>query len=445
MSDYREYFKGKKITCMGLGLLGRGVGDAAFLADCGADLIITDLKNKDQLKTSINKLKKFKNIQFTLGEHKLEDFRNRDMILKSAGVPLDSIYITEARKNNIPVEMSASLFAKLSGIPVIGVTGTRGKSTVTAMIEHILTQADKKVLLGGNVRGVSTLALLKKVKDIDFAVFELDSWQLQGFGDSHISPNISVFTTFYPDHLNYYKNDLEKYFLDKANIFKYQKTNDLLIVGQQALPFITKWGGEIKSNILRPSSKLSKGFTLNIPGDHNIYNAMLAVTVARSLEIKDEVIKKALKSFKPVEGRLEFLKIYKGIKVYNDNNSTTPEATIVALRALGNKKRNIVLIIGGDDKKLDMSSLVKEITMWCSKVVLFKERGTDTIREILLSDKRLSVYEEEGLKDTVLKAMKIAKRGDIVLYSPAFSSFGKYFKNEYDRNDQFVKLIKALK
>src|SRR3989344_8267606 len=211
MSDFEQYFKGKKITVMGLGLLGRGVGDVAFLAECGAELIVTDLKTKEQLKESLEKLAKFKGIKYVLGEHRLEDFRNRDFILKAAGVPLDSVYIEEAKKNNIPVEMSAALFAKFSGLPIIGVTGTRGKSTVTHLIAHILESAGKRVILGGNVRGVSNLQLLKEINPpagrADVAVLELDSWQLQGFGEAKISPHISAFTNFMQDHLNYYKNN----------------------------------------------------------------------------------------------------------------------------------------------------------------------------------------------------------------------------------------------
>ena len=137
-----------------------------------------------------------------------------------------------------------------------------------------------------------------------------------------------------------------------------------------------------------------------------------------------------------------------GIKIYNDNSSTTPDATIVALRAVGNKKvRKVVLIIGGDNKFLDMSGLLKEIPKFCSKVVLFKERGTDLIRDKIFEFKKkgIEVYEEEGLKNTAKKAFAIAKRGETILYSPAFFSFGKHFKNEFDRGDQFVKIVKNLK
>src|SRR5947209_5868191 len=125
--EARVEFEGKKITVMGLGLLGRGLGDIRYLAEQGADLIVTDLKTADQLASSLEELKEFLDITYVLGEHRLENFCNRDVVLKAAGVPLDSPYIEEAHRNGIPVKMSASWFAEIAKIPVIGVTGTRGK------------------------------------------------------------------------------------------------------------------------------------------------------------------------------------------------------------------------------------------------------------------------------------------------------------------------------
>src|SRR3989338_8146427 len=125
--DASSHFRGKRITVMGLGLLGRGVGDTRYLAECGAELIVTDMKTREQLAESVAQLEAFTNITFVLGEHRLEDFRECDFVLKAAGVPLSSLYIIEAHKHGIPVRMSADLFAEISGIPIVGVTGTRGK------------------------------------------------------------------------------------------------------------------------------------------------------------------------------------------------------------------------------------------------------------------------------------------------------------------------------
>ena len=240
MERYRKYFAGKKITVIGLGLLGRAAGDIEFLAECGAELIVTDKKTKAELAESVARLSRFPHIAFILGEHRLEDFRGRDFVLKGAGIPLDSPYIAEARKNGVPIEMSTALFVRLSGVTAVGVTGTRGKSTTTHLIYEILRLSGKKVLLGGNVRGVSTLALLPHVTTNSVAVLELDSWQLQGFHESKISPHISVFTNFLDDHLNYYKNDTDLYFEDKTAIFRYQKNTDFLVAGPRASEIIGK-------------------------------------------------------------------------------------------------------------------------------------------------------------------------------------------------------------
>src|SRR3989344_184533 len=442
--DAPAYFRGKRITVMGLGLLGRGVGDAAYLAENGAELIVTDLKTRELLAESVARLEAFSNITFVLGEHRLEDFRERDLILKAAGVPLDSPYIAEAKAHNIPVRMSADLFMELSGIEAIGVTGTRGKSTVTHMIAAILEATGKKVLVGGNVRGVSTLALLPEVPEVTpdhAAVLELDSWQCQGLGEARRSPHIAVFTTFYPDHLNYYKGDLDAYLDDKANIFRFHNQDDVLVLGSQAAELVKRtYSGGILSRLeVVGAEGLPSDWKLKVLGEHNRYNGALALAAARAYGIKDDVSKQALENFTGVPGRLEYLGEVKGVKVYNDNNSTTPEATLAALRAVGTpEERHVVLIMGGDEKNLDMSALVAELPKGCKAVVLFKERGTSRIRDDMfaLMNNAFSVHEEEGLEATVARAWLFCKPGDTLLYSPAFSSYGKYLKNEYDSGDQ---------
>ncbi len=443
--DASAHFRGKKITVMGLGLLGRGVGDARYLAECGADLLVTDLKTREQLAESVIQLEQFKNITFVLGEHRMEDFRDRDLILKAAGVPLDSIYIAEAKKNNIPIRMSADLFAEISGVPTVGVTGTRGKSTVAHMIYEILKTADKKVLLGGNVRGVSNLALLREVTPYDFrkvspreiAVLELDSWQLQGWGDAQMSPSIAIFTTLYADHLNYYKSRPEQYLADKANIFLYQKPEDTLILGKQCAPtIIEKYGDKIESKTLVvDETKLPDTWTLKIPGVHNRYNAALALAAARTLGISDDVSRKALAEFSGVPGRLELIAEKNGVKIYNDTTSTTPEATLAALAALGTE--HTVVIAGGTDKNLELDALAAKLKE-AKRVILLAGNGTDRIKDQLPDT---VIY--ESIADAVADAFAHAKSGDTILFSPAFTSFGM-FKNEYDRGDQFVSLVKKL-
>lgn len=435
--DASAHFRDKKITVMGLGLLGRGIGDARYLAECGAELVVTDLKSREELAESAAQLKHFKSITFVLGEHRLEDFRNRDFILKAAGVPLDSLYIAEAKKNNIPVRMSADLFAEISGIPCIGITGTRGKSTVAHMLYAILKEAEKKVLLGGNVRGVSTLALLPEATSEYVAVLELDSWQLQGWGEAKMSPHIAVFTTLYPDHLNYYHDNLDAYLADKANIFLYQKQEDTLILGKQCAPtVIDKYGDKIESKTLVvDETKLPDTWILHIPGMHNRYDAALALAAARALGIPDDISRHTLESFAGVPGRLELIAEKNGVKVYNDTTSTTPEATLAALSALDPART--VLIMGGTDKGLDMNILLARLAE-VKRVVLLAGTGTGRVLEFIPN---ASVFDDLG--KAVREAFASAEPGDNILFSPAFTSFGM-FKNEYDRGDQFNALVKAL-
>ena len=454
MVNYKEFFKNKKITVMGLGILGRGLGYTKFLADCGADLIVTDLKTREQLATSIKELDNFKNIKFILGEHKLEDFRNRDMIIKNPGVPPDSIYVAEARNNNIPVEMDVSLLIKYAPeIKVIGVTGTRGKSMTTVLIYEILKHNKKllkhpstvlrtkklKVFLGGNMRGVATLPLLKKIKEGDILVCELDSWQLQGFGESKISPNISVFTSFMSDHMNYYKNDMEAYFADKANIFKNQTSTDFLVIRPGMEEFIKE--DDIKGTLFVANKHNVENWKFKVPGEHQRENLACAVVVAEIFGIPKDKIKKVVEKFKGVEGRLQYVKTAKGVKIYNDNNATTPEATIAGIEALKNGSKNIILICGGADKNLDLVNLVNAINKHCKVVVLIPGTGTE---KLVSGDRVLVASKNTGnLNDAVKEAMKQSKKGDIILFSPAFASFGM-FNNEYERNDQFMKIVKSL-
>lgn len=444
---------------MGLGLLGRGLGDTEFLARCGAELVVTDLKSAEELSPSLSRLAGFSNITYALGGHRLEDFRGRDFILKAAGVAFDAPEIVEARKHGIPVEMDASLFAKLAPecVRIVGITGTRGKTTTTFLLYEILKRAfgEENVFLGGNVKDTATLPLLEKIEEPagrpKYAVLELDSWQLQGFGEAGISPRIAVFTTFLPDHMNYYRGSMARYFGDKANIFKYQNPGDYLICGESVAERVLA-ASPAAHFITARKSDVPKDWAIRLPGDHNRGNVACAREAARALGVADRLVKESVESFKSVEGRLEFLRTTAGgVAIYNDNNATTPAATVAALRALSadderpeGGRRKIVLIMGGDDKGLEMGELVAEAGKRCKAVVLLKEKGTERIKKDVFSLPGVSSFEEEGLSACVSRAADIATAGDVILFSPAFASFGRWFKNEYDRGEQFVRLAQKL-
>jgi len=441
MKDFCEPFRNKKITVLGLGLLGRGVGDTEFLAECGAQVLVTDMKSEEKLAESVSQLKKYSNVTFHLGGHRTEDFTGCDMVVKAAGVPLDSPEIAAAHATGKPVYMSTALFAKYAaetGATVVGVTGTRGKSTVAHMIFHALKKTGKRTHLGGNIRGKSTLAILSKVQEGDICILELDSWQLQGFGDLQISPHIAVITNLMPDHLNYYKGDMDMYFADKANIFRFQKPSDVLIADASITERIRASTPPLDPIV--PDTIPNK-WKLRILGTHNRENAALAATALAALGLSEEESRDGLESFEGVEGRLQLVREVGGVKIYNDNNATTPEATIAALHALGG---NTTLIIGGSDKGLALEKLVSEIEKFVSHIILLTHpnyEGSVRLAELL---KREAVHLEEAndLPHAVSESIKITKSGNI-LFSPAFASFGM-FKNEYDRNDEFIRIVQSI-
>lgn len=443
---YLPYFENKKVTVMGLGLLGRGIGDTAFLAKNGADIIVTDKKTKEQLASSLESLKEYEKITYIFGEHRLEDFENRDFIMKAAGVPLESEYIAHAYSKNVSVYMSAALVCdivmkELPNVVIIGVTGTRGKTTTTELIAHILKDNGSRVHLGGNIRGVANLPLLDEVEDGDFLVLELDSWQLQGFGDMKISPHIAVFTSFLDDHMNYYHNDRDVYFNDKANVYRNQHSGDILIASAQASGEIIMRGERVAISVPE-----QRHFEMKLIGEHNQVAAGLAYDVAIQCGLDDESICASITTFSAVHGRLEDLGLFtssqsefRDIRVFNDNNATTPDATVKAIESIittYNKKP--VLIIGGNDKGLPLDELEKAIKEKTKAVIYLSGTGTD----------RFSLpkeYEYEKLEDCITKAFELAQEGDIILFSPAFASFSKYFNNEYEKNDEFVKVIGKYK
>ncbi len=434
-ADFRAYFKGKRVTVMGLGVLGRGVGDAAFLSECGALVTVTDTKDETKLAESIAQLKTYPNITYHLGGHIESDFTDTDLVIKGAGVSLDSPYIAIAHESGVPVAMSTALFAKFAaagGATIVGVTGTRGKSTVSHMIFHTLRIAGASAHLGGNIRGLSTLALLPDIAPGDIAVLELDSWQLQGFGDLHISPSVSVFTNLMPDHQNYYA-DMDSYFADKANIFLYQKPGDALFVGSGIEERVRAMHPPVEPTVV---GELASDWELRIPGIHNRVNAGFAAAALLRLGLTSEAIRAGLESFEGVEGRLQYVGLAGGVRVFNDNNATTPEATVAALRAIDQGRRDIVLIAGGADKNLNLDALVAEIQRTCKSVFLIQGSGTERLKP-LLNDPQVF----QSLETAVDSAFDAASFGDTVLFSPGFASFSSY-ANEYERNDHFLSLIK---
>ncbi len=451
--NFQDYFKGKKVTVMRIGLLGRGIGDTAYLAEAGAEVLVVDAASKAVMQPAVDQLIQYPNITWKFGPYDFADFKDADLVLVGAGAPLDEPVLVECMAAGVKLVQSAALFAQLSGIPIIGVTGTRGKSTVTMMIHHVLSYiTGENILLGGNIRGVSNLQLLNEVKEDSLCVMELDSWQLQGFGWAQISPAVAVFTTFMEDHLNYYERGgktrdeaMAAYFTDKAQIFLHQEESGVLVT----TPAVFEWVKKVlpkatlgQQVVLADTSILPEDMLLSMPGEHNRLNAALATEALCAVGMTDEEIFEGLATFPGVEGRLQLAATVNNVRIYNDNNATTPQATTAALESLDKGNKNIILIAGGADKNIDITMLAYAITEHCKNVFLIPGSGTDNLLGYLDGgDTGVSVMGD--LKLAFAEATRLATAGDIILFSPAFASFAQY-KNEYERNDEFIGLVDDL-
>ncbi|MDP3998555.1 MAG: UDP-N-acetylmuramoyl-L-alanine--D-glutamate ligase [bacterium] len=434
-------FHGKKVLIMGLGRLGGGEGVARFFVGEGAKVTVTDLKNEEELKDTLQRLRDLP-ISYVLGKHRPEDFRDQDLVIRNPDVPRDSPFLEIARKNKIPVEVDESLFLKLCPVPVIGVTGTRGKTTTTTLIGKILEEAGHHTLLGGNLNGVATLSLLRKITPQTKVVLELSSWQLQSLDDNKLSPHIAVVTNIYPDHLNRYRT-MDDYVNDKTAVFKYQKKDDFLVLNQE-------------SEITRSFAKLTKSqvvwfkkedwpteWHLKIPGEHNRENAAAVLAVGKILGVDEEIIKKTMGDFGGVPYRLEVIRKLNGVTYVNDTTSTTPIAGVMALRVYSGKP--IILIAGGNSKNLDLTEFTGEIAKVVKAVVLLEGTATDELEEKLKAQgSKLKILGRfDNFEKAILAAQKVAKPDNIVLLSPGCTSFGM-FENEFDRGEQFNRIVRSL-
>lgn len=459
---------------MGLGLIGGGTGVVKWLVGQGAKVIVTDLRTKKELAPSLKKLKGLP-VKYILGKHRINDFKTAELIIKNPGVPNDSPYLQIARKNRVPIETDMGLFFKLWDGEIIGVTGTKGKSTTASLIYQILKSARLPVKIGGNI-GQTPLQYLNvkmlKCSNV-IMILELSSFQLENL---KISPDIAVITNIYPDHLNRYKS-MREYISAKTRIFKFQNPADFVILNYDN-PILKNIAPKIRSQIIwfsqktippiransrlviftkkneiflkskQQKQKICSLKNIKLSGQHNLENILAATTVARLYKIKPKIIQKVLQNFKGIANRLELIRTINGVKYYNDTAATTPEAAIAALKTLSsikNQASRIILIAGGFDKKLKFHQLAPLIKKNCKAVILLPGAATKNLKLQIVNHKfKEPLVETENMREAVQRAKSIAKKNDIVLLSPACASFG-LFKNEFDRGRQFVKAVKKLK
>ncbi len=454
-----KLFRDKKVTIMGLGLHGGGVGVAKFFCQQGANVLVTDLKTKEQLQESLSKLRGLK-IEYILGRHRQEDFINADLIIKNPAVPRENYFLKVAAENKIKSDIG--LFFDFCRAPIVGVTGTKGKSTVATLVYKLLKTKYPRTVLAGNI-GVSPLELVSGLTKKSIVVLELSSFELE---DLKKSPQYSVITNILPDHLDRYR-DMKEYIQAKEPIFKYQKKKDILVLNydnektrkfssaahsrvcfysQKAPAKVKEWGCYVKEGKIffsaesGPICDLDK---INIIGEHNISNILAAATIAKVLKVPSEKIKRIIIGFKGVPFRQELVSENGGVKYYNDTAATMPDATIAAIEAFSQRfsKDNIFLISGGQDKGLDYAGMIGEINKSIRNLILLPGTASDKIEKTI--NNKVNLAKVSSMEEAVKKAASLAKTGDIVLLSPGATSFN-LFKNEFDRGRKFNEAVKKL-
>lgn len=432
IQNLHKTYKNKNVLIVGLGLQGGGVGVAKFFAELGAFVHVTDLKTKEELSSSLESLQHLP-ISYTLSEHRVEDFVRADVIFKGPSVPWTLPEIIAAQEKQIPVEMESSFFASHCPAKIIGVTGTRGKSTTSAMIFHFMKKNTIPVFLAGNIPGVSTISLLHHVTESDWVVLELSSWQLSGFHRKKISPHVGVLTNIYPDHLNYYRN-MDEYIHDKKAVYLYQNERDYLIAHKNLQKII--------------QGDNPKGFVIYFDpnANHIEENKSAAKEAAKIAGCKEELFEQHMADFQGLPYRLQVTAntYLREITFINDSSSTTPTSTEKALDFFSGS--SIILILGGNSKKLPWNTLMEKLKT-VKQIVLLKGSFTDEILPELqrhYADKITEVF--DNLERAVQKACETAKtynKKTVILFSPAATSFAM-FKNEFHRGEEFDRIVKEL-
>lgn len=489
--------KGKRITVMGLGLNGGGEASARFFLRHGAFVTVTDMKSEKELQSGVESLLKDTSIdnsklEFHLGGHKIEDFKDADCVIKNPGVKIEGNKFLAAAK---AVETDISIFLSFAKAEIIAVTGSKGKSSTVSALYYGLKEAGFKVFLGGNIT-VSPLNFLERTDEHSIVILELSSWQLADLrGRGVLKPHIAIITKIVPDHQNWYGN-MEDYVADKRLIYQDQSSEDFAIFDADSdeIGSGPKTGGtwgdlfatEAKSHVLRYSKEpLKDGIcgawleanlqqdgnvrlfedsandscgnkykeetvlrSLLVPGSHLRQNVLNAALVMRIMGIPADKIADIFSKWQGIEHRLQYFHCYKNfIKFYNDSCATVPEAAAAAIKSFKDK---IILITGGTDKSLDFTPLTEALAKNKSPVkslYMLAGSGTDKLK-IQLDARGIPYKGVYANLDSLLCALKTeldAETGQIgnVVFSPGATSFGM-FNNEFDRGRQFMEKVKTM-
>lgn len=467
-------FRGRRVTVMGLGTFGGGLGAVQYLVAAGAIVTVTDLRTPDALRLSIQALQATPPAAWRLGEHRAEDFEQADLIVASPAVPSESPWLERARQRGVPISSELNLFWERNRGRVIGITGSNGKSTTTALIHALLSRcvastdrmagrfAARRVWLGGNI-GHSLLPSVAEITPDDWVVLELSSFQLENLAPWRPAPEVAVVTNFSPNHLDRH-HTLEAYRRAKQTLLRFQTPGQLAILNGDD-PDVAAWptaarvvgfglrdqpgdgvfcseGEEtlVRWNGIEQRIPLSRWLTL--PGRHNLQNALAAAAVMTALEVAPGRLESGLRSFAGLPHRLERVAECEGRRFFNDSKATTPEAAVLALQSF---RDPIVLLAGGYDKQIDLGPLVQAIVSHPVRAVaLLGETAPELDRLLEQADPEGHVARQvfSSFHPAFAWGATQSRPGDVVLLSPGCASYD-WFENYEERGAVFRQLARA--
>jgi len=499
----KAFFRGKKVLVMGLGRFGGGVDAAKFVCQAGAQVIVTDTADAEKLAESINQLKEFPKIEYHLGSHCAVDFTGCDVVIVNPAVRPENELLAVAQRTGATITSQIEIFFELCPAYIIGITGSNGKSTTTALTAHLLSSRRQKtedrrqkaevssignrvssignVWLGGNLGDMLLLARLDQIKPCDIVVLELSSFQLEQLAQSNTAPNLALITNLAPNHLDRH-GTFENYCHAKENIFALQRPSEnrpgenrpAVSIFNADDPLTLKWYEKYKSQDGREcltfshkqvSKSLRESFAL--PGRANLENLAAATAIAEYFGLEQERLKEAVATFRSLPHRLEFVAEMNGTAWYDDSVSTTPESSIVALDAFSQPK---VIIAGGYDKGAGFEQLGRQIAQKAKAAVLIgktsekiekailataparRDEDTPMYRDadkytentkIKLKDK-IIIRKAGNLSDAVRLSAELAGPGEVVLLSPGCASYDM-FDDFRHRGEAFKNCIEDVK
>ena len=448
---YFENLKDKKIAVMGLGVSNRPL--VKLLLGYGCAVTGCDRTPREKLDAEVLELEKM-GCTLSLGETYLENI-TADVVFRTPGMHPMNPALEQLRRNGAKITSEMEVFFELCLCKIIAVTGSDGKTTTTTLIAEMLKAQGYTVWLGGNI-GTPLLPLCRQMKESDYAVVELSSFQLM---DMERSAHRAVITNLAPNHLDVHK-DMAEYVEAKKNIYKFQRAEDLLILNaDNEITAPLKGNGKMRyfarvgktengvcldgDRICRDGVPVLDKQDILLPGEHNVENYMAAILAVEGL-VEDETIRSVARTFGGVEHRIELVRIKDGVRYYNDSIASSPSRTMAGLKSFPEK---VLLIAGGYDKHIPYGVMGDEV---CRHVkTLFVNGATaQQIREAvegapLYTPGSPEIVECRDFTDAVMKAASAAKSGDVVLMSPASAAFDQ-FKNFMERGKYFKKLVMEL-